>query len=85
MWRASSEHEAHTFPGAIAEWTADQRKIIALQRELAGLYQLCAVKEVPPPSDDVLADYRRIQDYRAQVMSGTVAKEQQHSHGFRLG
>lgn len=85
IWRSSSKLEHAVFPGAIAEWTADQRKLIALQRELSGLFELISLKNVPMPPDDVLLDYHKLSKFREDVSNGKAAEKQQHTHGWRRG
>lgn len=85
IWRASNEHETAIFPGAVTEWTADQRRIVALQRELSGLYQLCSLKQVPFPPESVLLNYEKLLRFRSQVASGDAAQKTQHTHGWKVG
>lgn len=85
VWRASNEHEAAIFPGAVSEWTADQRRIVSLQRELTGIFQLCGIKDVPMPPESVLLDYEKLLRFKDQVSSGDAAKRTQHTHGWKVG
>ena len=83
-WRAAGENDV--FPGTSAEWTANQRRLVAITKEYASAFSALAMRKHDPPGMDVLGDYKKFQRWFSEYIKDPEGKEdpyKKYSRGFR--
>ena len=51
------------FPGAPAEWTADQRRLVTITKEYANAFQTVATYKQEQPKSKILDSYRKFRKW----------------------
>lgn len=83
--RAAGENSV--FPGSPAEWTADQKRLIAISKEYSNFFEMLAIRKHEPPKDEILSDYRKFREwwsaYREDPDIGDNPYKK-YNHGFSV-
>ncbi|MHB1418483.1 MAG: hypothetical protein ACYCX4_02685 [Bacillota bacterium] len=73
------------FPGAPADWTVDQRRMVKLHRELQSAYRQASMKELPMPGPEVFFTYRTFSKWRDWVDKAERPKPGQRTKQYSEG
>jgi len=83
-WRANGE--GHVFPGAPAQWTADQKRLISVTKEYAAAFTALAARGHEAPGEHVLSEYREFRKWWNAYSKDPKAADdpyQKYNRGFR--
>jgi len=51
------------FPGAPAEWTADQRRLVSMTKEYSAAFSTLSIRGHKTPKKEILENYRRFREW----------------------
>lgn len=86
MWRAAGDTIA-IFPGAPSEWSADQRRLIDIQKEYSNALSIVSIRDHEPPDEDILQNYRKFREwFKAYQEDPTIGENpyKKYNHGFSV-
>jgi len=62
-FRDAGENTGTIFPGAVAAWTADQKRLVSVSKEYANVFSSLAMRGHDRPDEEILHNYRKFQEW----------------------
>lgn len=86
-FRSAGDNTASLFPGPVSEWTADQKRLVALTKEYTAVFSTLASRGHEIPGDKILANYRKFREWWSAYQEEPEIAEnpyKKYNHGFSV-